>query len=146
MGAMMSGIAQRKVYRYFLAGTAISTGLVLAVKLLQFPIINTFTQNPEIQAMSFGVLLVALFHEPGRNFNVIIIPALKGAGDVRYPVYVGMIFMWGVGVTLAYVLGIAMGWGLIGICIAMAADEWTRGIVIFFRWRGGRWKGKELVG
>jgi putative MATE family efflux protein len=145
-GAMMAGIAQRKVYRYFLVGAAISTVAVLAVKLLQFPIINTFTQNPETQAMAFGVLLVALFHEPGRNFNVIIIPALKGAGDVRYPVYVGMIFMWGVGVTLAYVLGLAMGWGLTGICIAMAADEWTRGIVIFFRWRGGKWKGKELVG
>jgi putative MATE family efflux protein len=146
VGAMMADIAQRKVYRYFLAGTAISTAAVLTLKLLQFPIINTFTQNPEIQTMAFGVLLVALFHEPGRNFNVIIIPALKGAGDVRYPVYVGMIFMWGVGVTLAYVLGIAMGWGLIGICIAMAADEWSRGIVVFFRWRGGRWKGKTLVG
>jgi len=146
VGAMMSEIAQRKVYRYFLAGTAISTALVLAVKLLQFPIIDMFTHNPEVQAMSFGVLLIALFHEPGRNFNVIIIPALKGAGDVRYPVYVGMIFMWGVGVTLAYVLGITLKWGLIGICIAMAADEWSRGIVIFFRWRGGRWKGKELVG
>jgi putative MATE family efflux protein len=146
VGAAMAGIAQRKVYRYFLIGTAISTGLVLAVKLLQFPIINTFTQNPEIQTMAFGVLMVALFHEPGRNFNVIIIPALKGAGDVRYPVYVGMVFMWGVGVTLAYVLGIALGWGLIGICIAMAADEWSRGVFIFFRWRGGRWKGKTLVG
>jgi putative MATE family efflux protein len=146
VGAMMAEIAQRKVYRYFLAGTAISTALVLTVKLLQHPIIGRFTSNPEIQIMSFGVLLIALFHEPGRNFNVIIIPALKGAGDVRYPVYVGMIFMWGVGVTLAYLLGIKLGWGLIGICIAMAADEWSRGIVIFFRWRGGRWKGKELVG
>jgi len=146
VGAMMDEIAQRKVYRYFLAGTAISTAMVLTVKLLQSPIINMFTHNPEIQVMAFSVLLIALFHEPGRNFNVIIIPALKGAGDVRFPVYVGMIFMWGVGVVLAYVLGIALGWGLIGICIALAADEWTRGIVMFFRWRGGRWKGKALVG
>jgi len=146
VGAMMADVAQRKVYRYFLCGMAISTAAVLAVKLLQVPIIGYLSQNPEIQTMAFGVLLVALIHEPGRNFNVIIIPALKGAGDVRYPVYVGMIFMWGVGVTLAYVLGIALGWGLVGICVAMAADEWSRGIVIFFRWRGGRWKGKELVG
>jgi putative MATE family efflux protein len=146
VGAKMADIAQRKVYRYFLSGMAISTAAVLAVKLFQIDIINIFTQNPNIRAMAFGVLLVALFHEPGRNFNVIIIPALKGAGDVRYPVYVGMIFMWGVGVTLAYLLGIKLGWGLIGICVAMAADEWIRGIVIFFRWRGGRWKGKGLVG
>jgi putative MATE family efflux protein len=146
VGAKMADIAQRKVYRYFLSGMAVSTAAVLAVKLLQFPIINAFTQNQSIHAMAFGVLLVALFHEPGRNFNVIIIPALKGAGDVRYPVYVGMLFMWGVGVTLAYLLGIALGWGLVGICVAMAVDEWSRGLVIFFRWRGGRWKGKALVG
>jgi Na+-driven multidrug efflux pump len=146
VGAMMADVAQRKVYRYFLAGTAISTAIVLAVKLFQVPIIGRFTENPDIQTMAFGVLLVALFHEPGRNFNVIIIPALKGAGDVRYPVYVGIIFMWGVGVTLAYVLGIALGWGLTGVCVAMALDEWSRGIVIFLRWRGGRWKGRRLVG
>jgi Na+-driven multidrug efflux pump len=146
VGALMADTAQRKVYRYFLAGTAISTAAVLAVKLLQSPIMGIFTQNPEVHALAFGVLLIALFHEPGRNFNVIIIPALKGAGDVRFPMYVGMAFMWGVGVTLAYALGIALGWGLLGICVAMAVDEWSRGAVIFFRWRGGRWKGRALVG
>jgi len=146
VGAGMANIAQRKVYRYFLTGVAISLILVVIVKLLQVPILHIFTQNPNIHALSFGVLLIALIHEPGRNFNVIIIPALKGAGDVRFPVYVGMVFMWGVGVTLAYVLGITLGWGLFGICVAMAADEWSRGAVIFFRWRGSRWKTKALVG
>jgi putative MATE family efflux protein len=146
VGAKMADIAQRKVYRYFLSGMAVSTVAVLIVKLLQTPIISAFTQNQSIHAMAFGVLLIALFHEPGRNFNVIIIPALKGAGDIRYPVYVGMVFMWGVGVTLAYLFGIVLGWGLTGICAAMAVDEWSRGLVILFRWRGGRWKGRALVG
>jgi putative MATE family efflux protein len=145
VGAGMADAAQRKVYRYFAAGVAISFALVVIAKLFEVPILNVFTQNASIQAMSFGVLLIALFHEPGRNFNVIIIPALKGAGDVRFPVYVGILFMWGVGVTLAYVFGIILGWGLMGICVAMALDEWSRGIVIFFRWRGGRWKTKALV-
>jgi putative MATE family efflux protein len=145
VGAGMANIAQRKVYRYFALGVAISACLAVTVKIFQSPILHVFTQNAGIHAMAFGILTIALIHEPGRNFNVIIIPALKGAGDVRFPVYVGMLFMWGVGVTLAYVFGITLGWGLIGICVAMAIDEWTRGIVMFFRWRGGRWKTKALV-
>jgi putative MATE family efflux protein len=145
VGAAMADIAQRKVYRYFLIGVAISAAAVAAAKIFEVPIMNIFTQNPNIHAMVFGVFLVALIHEPGRNFNVIIIPALKGAGDVRFPVYVAMIFMWGVGVTLAYLFGIVFEWGLIGICAAMAVDEWSRGIVILFRWKGGRWKSKALV-
>jgi putative MATE family efflux protein len=146
VGAGMAEIAQRKVYRYFLSGFAISLVLVIIAKLFQVPIISIFSTNPNIQAMAFGMLLIALIHEPGRNFNMIIIPALKGAGDVRFPVYVGIVFMWGVGVSLAYIFGIKLEWGLIGICIALALDEWSRGLVMLWRWRSGRWKTKALVG
>jgi putative MATE family efflux protein len=145
VGAKMADIAQRKVYGYFLSGVAVSLGLVIIVNLLQAPILQAFTQNTNILELAAVVLTVALIYEPGRNFNVIIIPALKGAGDVRFPVYVGMIFMWGIGVLFAYILGISMGWGLLGITVAMAADEWLRGIVMFFRWKGGKWKTKALV-
>jgi putative MATE family efflux protein len=145
VGAKMADIAQRKVYRYFLAGVAISVVMVVIVKLLQHPILNLFTQNENIHALSLVVLTIALIHEPGRNFNVIIIPALKGAGDVRFPVYMGIIFMWGIGVLFAYIFGVSMGWGLLGITVAMAADEWLRGIVMLLRWKSGKWKTKALV-
>jgi putative MATE family efflux protein len=146
VGAAMADIAQKKVYRYWATGFAISLTLVVAAKIFQVPIIDILTSNEYTRGMVFAMLTIALIHEPGRNFNTIIIPALKGAGDVKFPVYVGMIFMWGVGVTLAYVFGITLGWGLMGICVAMAIDEWSRGLVILWRWRGGRWKTKSLVG
>ncbi len=76
---------------------------------------------------------------------MVIIPALKGAGDIRFPVYVGMVFMWGIGVFFAYLFGIAFHWGLLGIWIALAMDEWIRGLVIFFRWHRGGWRNKCLV-
>lgn len=146
VGAAMFAIAQRKVYFYFLIGFAISLVLVVAAKLLQVPLMDIFTQNENIRTLAFAVLTIALIHEPGRNFNVIIIPALKGAGDVRFPVYIGMLFMWGVGVVMAYVLCIHFNLGLMGICIALALDEWSRGLVILMRWRNGRWKSKALFG
>jgi len=38
-----------------------------------------------------------------------------------------------------------MGMGLIGIWLGMAADEWSRGIIMMLRWRSGVWKGKSVV-
>jgi putative MATE family efflux protein len=145
VGAGSPEEAYHRVYRYFLTGFFLSLLLVIAVNLFQSPLLAMLTKNPAVLHLAAGVFLVSLVLEPGRNFNIIIIPALKGAGDVRFPVYMGMIFMWGVGVLFAYVFGIAFGWGLIGVWIALACDEWVRGLIMLFRWKNGRWRNKALV-
>jgi Na+-driven multidrug efflux pump len=146
VGAKMHDEAYRKVLRYFGAGFCISVFLVAVLFALQTPIVHIFTKNPSIAGLMTGIWIVSLFLEPARNFNVIIIPALKGAGDVRYPVYMGMLLMWGIGVVFAYVFGISLHWGLMGVWIAMTCDEWIRGVIMLFRWKSGRWRTKTLVG
>ena len=53
--------------------------------------------------------------------------------------------MWGISVLFAFVLGISLNMGLIGVWIAMAGDEIFRGIVVFIRWMRGSWRGKTVV-
>lgn len=48
-------------------------------------------------------------------------------------------------VLLAYILGIKMGLGINGCFLGIAADEVTRGAVMFFRWKSRRWMAKALV-
>lgn len=138
--------AARKAVRYFLLGTGISLVMILLVNLFQGPLFSIFTQNPETLALIGSVLLVSIAQETGRNFNVILIPALKGAGDVKFPVIVGIIFMWGIGVLGSWLFGVVFGWGLVGVFAALSADEWIRGSIIFARWKSGRWRGKGFVG
>ncbi len=38
-----------------------------------------------------------------------------------------------------------LGWGLVGIWIAMAADEILRGVLFIYRWYSGKWKEKRLI-
>ncbi|MDN5304013.1 MAG: hypothetical protein PWP46_892 [Fusobacteriaceae bacterium] len=64
---------------------------------------------------------------------------MKGAGDVIFPVIMGVIFMWVVGVGGGYLLVIKFGFGLVGAFIATGLDEWSRGIVMFIRWVHGDW-------
>ena len=145
VGAGRAGEAQQKVYRYFAIGFGCSVVLVVLVERFHRPLLALFSADPEVVALASGVLLVALVHEPGRNFNTVIIPALKGSGDVRFPVYVGIASMWGIGVLGAWVLGVKLGYGLPGVWVAMAADEWLRGLAMLARWRSGVWKTKALV-
>ncbi len=39
----------------------------------------------------------------------------------------------------------SLGYGLIGITIAIIIDEWFRGSLMFVRWRSKKWKEKILV-
>ncbi|MBN1500938.1 MAG: MATE family efflux transporter [Spirochaetes bacterium] len=137
--------AHRKVYKYFAFGFTISAFMVILINLFKAPILSLFTKNSEIISIASSVLLIGMILEPGRNFNTIIIPGLKGSGDVRFPVVIGAISMWAIGVTGAWLFGIHFGMGLFGIWIALTIDEWTRGLIMLARWRSGAWRTKGLI-
>jgi putative MATE family efflux protein len=145
VGAGKPDDAYKKVFAYFFSGFCISFFLALSLFVFQSPIMAIFTKDRAILHLTACIFLVSLFLEPGRNFNIIIIPALKGAGDIKFPVYMGMLLMWGIGVLFAYVFGKVFSWGIIGVWIALACDEWIRGTIMFFRWRNKKWKTKSLV-
>lgn len=145
VGAGRHDDAKHRVYRYFGVGFLISVLLVALLGLARTQLLGIFTHDPKLLAIAASVLVVAAIHEPGRNFNTIIIPALKGAGDVRFPVYVGIVSMWGISVLGAWLLGVHWGFGLVGVWIAMASDEWVRGLVMLWRWKSGAWKSKCLM-
>jgi putative MATE family efflux protein len=137
--------AKQRVYRYFALASLCTVSVMVPLELFHRPVLGLFSTDPGILALGSTVLLVAIVHEPGRNFNTVFIPALKGAGDVRFPVTMGVLSMWGIGVAGAWLLGIRLHWGLAGIWIAMAADEWVRGLVMWRRWRSGVWKSSRRL-
>ena len=129
----------------FFSSLAITVFVSLLVLILHYPILRIFTDNPNLIALCRNTLIVDLFLEIGRCANVVIINSLRATGDVNFPVIMGIISMWGIGVLLSYVLGICFNLGIIGVWIALGADELFRGIVMFFRWRVGSWRNKQIV-
>ena len=61
------------------------------------------------------------------------------------PFVVGVIFQWTIAVGLSYVIGIPLGYGLVGMWIGFALDENVRGVILVRRWRSGKWKSKGFV-
>ncbi|GHI00703.1 MATE family efflux transporter [Neobacillus kokaensis] len=110
------------------------------IALTGVPILETFTEDPSIIAVGIPVLWAIVFVEPGRAMNIVLMSSLKSAGDVRFPVVIGIVSMWGVAVSLSYLLGIHFGLGLLGIWLAQGADEWLRGIFATKRWLMKPWE------
>ncbi|MGX6444912.1 MATE family efflux transporter [Neobacillus sp. K501] len=125
---------------------AASTIASLAIASGGTPILKLFTENPEIVAIGLPVLWAIVFVEPGRAMNIVLMNSLKSAGDVRFPVVIGIISMWGIAVSLSYILGVHYELGLLGIWIASGADEWLRGCFALRRWLMKPWERIRKVG
>lgn len=98
-----------------------------------------FTSDPEIIALGCTLLWWTVILEPGRTFNLVVINALRATGDARYPVLAGAASMAVVLAGGSWFLGVHLGWGLVGVWIAYAADEWIRGLLMWRRWATLGW-------
>ena len=108
-------------------------------------IIGAFTGNEEIIAMGVWVFVVDWFLEIGRTSNIFATSTLRATGDAFYPLLIAVIFNWTIAVGLSYLVGIPLGYGLIGMWICFALDENIRGVILMRRWRSGKWRTKGLA-
>jgi len=120
-------------------GLMVSVGVAGSFALAGPWLLRFFTQDPVIIATGCTLLWLTVLLEPGRTFNLVVINALRAAGDARYPVIVGSGSMLLVLAGGSWLLGQQLGLGLVGVWIAYAADEWLRGLLMWRRWARQDW-------
>lgn len=124
---------------------SVSLSLSVATAFAGQSIMSLLTQNPEIVLLGASVLWVDIFVELGRAINIFSVNALRSAGDIYFPVTVGIVVMWLVSVLGSYLFGITLGWGLVGMWAAFALDEVIRGVIFVWRWRSMKWSDKAFI-
>lgn len=124
---------------------SITIAIDLVVILFRHPLIGLFTEDPDILKLATQMVVLSLVLETGRSLNLVMVPALRAAGDAKYTVYWGIVSMVFMSLPLGYLLVFVLDMGLAGVWLAIAADEWARGIIMLFRWRSQAWRGKALV-
>ena len=149
VGQLVGAREDDEAYRRCINSLKISILLAIVVTgtvvIFKRPIMEVFTKDEAILAASLVVFPFMFVLEVGRVFNIVIINSLHAAGDIKYPMAVGVGFVFLVAVLFSYILGIKFEMGLVGIWIANAADEWFRGIAMWFRWKSKKWKNKRFI-
>ncbi len=131
--------AHTLVRRALARGLAVSVVVATFVALAGPWLLGQFTRDAAIIATGSALLWWTVLLEPGRTFNLVVINALRAAGDARYPVIAGAASMAIVLGGGSWFLGVYLGWGLTGIWIAYTADEWIRGLMMWRRWARHGW-------
>jgi Na+-driven multidrug efflux pump len=139
IGAGQLHAAHRLVRRALARGLAVSVAVAMSAALAGPWLLQAFTQDTRLIAAGTALLWWTVLLEPGRTFNLVVINALRAAGDARYPVVAGAFSMVLVLAGGSWLLGIHLGLGLVGVWIAYAADEWLRGLLMWRRWARLRW-------
>ncbi|UVI30066.1 MATE family efflux transporter [Paenibacillus spongiae] len=145
VGAKLKDQAYRRVMKSVVWSLSITIAVDLVIIAFREPLVNLFTDSAEVIRMTTQVILFSILLETGRSINLVFINALRAAGDAKFPVYMGFISMVCMSLPLGYLLVFKLDMGLPGVWIAIAADEWLRGIIMSHRWRSRVWEKRSLV-
>ena len=144
MGAKEYEAIYKKCFTILRYGICSSVFMAITFFIFAEPLLGIFTSDPEVIDAGRRVLFVFIFLEIGRACNMVIIGALRAVGDVKFPVYVGVCTMWGLGALGGFLLGSVFGLGVVGIVMGTALDECVRGVIMFFRWKSRVWQTKGV--
>ena len=122
----------------FFVAVGAASALFLSAPLLA----SLFNSDPQVVEQAAHMLRIVAFCEPFFALSIVCSGTLRGAHDVRVPMVVSLVCMWGVRVPLAPALVYGAGLGLAGVWLAMDVDLILRGILCTLRWRSGKWARK----
>ncbi|MEK4520392.1 MATE family efflux transporter [Psychrobacillus sp. FSL W7-1457] len=145
VGANEKEEAYKSVWYSVKRAFVFTLAMVAVVITFRHPLMSLFTDNEEIIKIGASVLVLSIILETGRTLNIVIINSLRAAGDATFPVIMGALSMVMMSVPLGYLFVFVLDMGLPGIWLAIAADEWLRGIIMFFRWKSRKWEKYALV-
>lgn len=137
----------RKFTKSFLVLGSISFVIMgLIILPLYQPLISLFDPPAEIVDDIFILLLVnTIAQVPLWAISFVTPSALRAAGDAKFTSTVSMLTMWLLRVVLGYILGVVLGWGVLGVWIAMDLEWAVRGLIFLKRFYGKKWLQHKLI-
>ncbi len=102
-------------------------------------IVSLYTTDVRVAALSAGVLKLIALGMPGICTQLPIAAGLRGARDTKFPLMASMAGIWIFRVILAGPFIYDFGWGLTGAWMTIVLDQSTRAVVVYARFKTGRW-------
>lgn len=106
---------------------------------LAHPLIRMFTDVPLIEDYGVQCLRITALGFLFFGYGMVAIQAFNGAGKTSIPMGVNIVCFWGVKIPVAYVLSEVLGFGPLGVFIAIAVAYSTQAILAGVLFHRGRW-------
>ena len=109
-------------------------------------LIQLFSPPAEIVGTIWTILIFTGIANPLLWSMSFIMPnTLRAAGDSKFTSIASMLSMWLFRVILGYVVGIMLGFGIVGVWVAMLLEWGVRSLIFMLRFRSGRWSRHKLI-
>lgn len=140
LGAKQPERAERSVwktgkYNAIFMGT-VSLGYLIFAK----TIISWFNATPEVVKSGALCLQVIALGYIFYAYGMVVTQAFNGAGDTRTPTKINLISFWFFQLPLAYVSALVLGWGAIGVFLAITLAEVLLAVLAMVWFKKGKWK------
>ena len=110
----------------------------------RFEIIRLFIEETPVIALGGQVMLVIAVLCLIQTTQVVLAGSLRGAGDTAFVALLALLGLTIVRPVVGWLLCYPAGLGLIGAWLGLLSDQFLRMLLLFRRFRGGRWTKIEL--
>ena len=97
-------------------------------------------EDMEVVLVSALLLRIYAVAQPAQSTQFILAGGLRGAGDTKFPLYTTAAGMWIGRVILGWYLVNIAKMGLPGAWLGMCIDQVIRGVLVYWRFKAGKWK------
>ena len=143
VGAHRKDMAKRFAWLCTLMGMGIMTLTGAGLFAFAPALMSIFTADAAVIALGARVLRIEAFAEPMFGASIVASGAMQGAGDSTACFVLNIFSMWGIRLTLAFLL--APRFGLVGVWGAMCFELCVRGLLFLIRLARGKWLEKGAL-
>ncbi len=143
LGKKRSDMAQAYASRCQYLGIGVGLFLTFVFAMFGGDIVALYNSNKEVIQMGAEIMFFVAFVQPFQASQFILAGGLRGAGDTKATAIIITITTMILRPSLALIL-VHTGFGIFGAWIALAADQLLRSLLIYIRYRSGKWKTIKL--
>ena len=139
LGARDRKLAARFARDICIISTVVILAACVPVYVFAGEIIRLFSSDVGVARLGIATIRIAAATEIFFSFFIVACGICRGAGDVKFPLAVSLIGMWGLRIGLVWLVTRVFRWGVAGVWIAIAVDCFVRSCLFLWRLANGKW-------
>jgi putative MATE family efflux protein len=144
LGAGKPDRAERSVWIVGLYNMVFLLGVMAVFLVGAEPLIAVFSSDPEVQRLGALCLRVVSYGYAFYAWGMVLVQAFNGAGDTVTPTWINLGCYWLFQIPLALGLAQALGYGPLGVFLAITLAESLLAVVGLLVFRRGAWKRQRV--